>query len=88
MRKIFTALFFTPVQEIVLNGAAKDTVLHEKELLIVAETGKVLKSVNVDNISLYTRSAKSKIAELQGQKSTLNTILFKDENAVTVWQLS
>ena len=35
-----------------------------------------------NNISIYTRSSKSKIAELQGQKSTLNTILFKDENTV------
>ena len=33
-----------------------------------------------NNISIYTRSSKSKIAELQGQKSTLNTIIFKDEN--------
>ena len=35
-----------------------------------------------NNISIYTRSVKSKIAELQGQKSTLNTILFKDENTL------
>ena len=33
-----------------------------------------------NNISIYTRSSKSKIAELKGQKSTLNTIIFKDEN--------
>ena len=33
-----------------------------------------------NNISIYNRSSKSKIAELQGQKSTLNTIIFKDEN--------
>ncbi len=33
-------------------------------------------------ISIYTRSSKLKIAELQGQKSTLNTILFKDENTL------
>jgi len=33
-----------------------------------------------NNISIYTRASKSKIAELQGQKSTLNTIIFKDEN--------
>ena len=49
-----------------------------------------------NNISIYTRSSKSKIVELQGQKSTLNTILFKDENVlfsssddntVMMWQL-
>jgi WD40 repeat protein len=49
-----------------------------------------------NNISIYTRTSKSKIAELQGQKSTLNTILFKDENVlfsasddntVMMWQL-
>jgi len=49
-----------------------------------------------NNISIYNRSSKSKIAELQGQKSTLNTILFKDENilfsssddsTVMMWQL-
>ena len=49
-----------------------------------------------NNISIYTRESKSKIAELQGQKSTLNTILFKDENVlfsssddntVMMWQL-
>lgn len=33
-----------------------------------------------NNISIYTRSTKAKIAELQGQKSTLNNIIFKDEN--------
>lgn len=33
-------------------------------------------------ISIYKRSSKSKIAELQGQKSTLNTILFKDEETL------
>ncbi len=33
-----------------------------------------------NNISIYNRSTKSKTAQLQGQKSTLNTILFKDEN--------
>jgi WD40 repeat protein len=33
-----------------------------------------------NDISIYTRSSKSKIALLEGQKSTLNTILFKDEN--------
>jgi len=33
-----------------------------------------------NNISIYTRVSSSKIAELQGQKSTLNTIVFKDEN--------
>lgn len=35
-----------------------------------------------NNISIYRRTSKSKIAELQGQKSTLNTILFKDENVL------
>jgi len=35
-----------------------------------------------NNISIYNRTTKSKIAELQGQKSTLNTILFKDENTL------
>lgn len=33
-----------------------------------------------NNISIYNRSSKSLIAKLQGQKSTLNTIIFKDEN--------
>ena len=33
-----------------------------------------------NNISIYTRSSKTKVAELQGQKSTLNNIIFKDEN--------
>ena len=33
-----------------------------------------------NNISIYRRSTKAKIAELQGQKSTLNNIIFKDEN--------
>ena len=35
-----------------------------------------------NNISIYNRSSKSKIAELQGQKSTLNNIIFKDENTL------
>ena len=35
-----------------------------------------------NNISIYARTSKSKIVELQGQKSTLNTILFKDENTL------
>lgn len=48
-------------------------------------------------ISIYKRSSKSKIAELRGQKSTLNTILFKDEttlfsssddNTVLMWKLN
>lgn len=48
-------------------------------------------------ISIYNRSSKVKIAELQGQKSTLNTILFKDEetlfsssddNTVLMWKLN
>lgn len=48
-------------------------------------------------ISIYKRSNKAKIAELQGQKSTLNTILFKDEktlfsssddNTVLMWKLN
>lgn len=33
-----------------------------------------------NDISIYTRNSKSRIALLKGQKSTLNTILFKDEN--------
>lgn len=33
-----------------------------------------------NNISIYNRENKVKIAELKGQKSTLNNILFKDEN--------
>ena len=35
-----------------------------------------------NNISIYRRSTKEKIAELQGQKSTLNNIIFKDENTL------
>lgn len=35
-----------------------------------------------NNISIYNRSSKSKIVELRGQKSTLNTIIFKDENVL------
>lgn len=35
-----------------------------------------------NNISIYIRSTKVKIAELQGQKSTLNNIIFKDENTL------
>lgn len=35
-----------------------------------------------NNISIYNRATKTKIAELKGQKSTLNTILFKDENTL------
>ena len=33
-----------------------------------------------NNISIYKTQSKLKIAELRGQKSTLNTIIFKDEN--------
>ncbi len=49
-----------------------------------------------NNISIYNRSTKTKVAELKGQKSTLNTIIFKDENVlfsssddntVMMWQL-
>jgi WD40 repeat protein len=49
-----------------------------------------------NTISVYNRSTKQKIAELKGQKSTLNTILFKDENtlftasddnSVMVWKI-
>ena len=49
-----------------------------------------------NNISIYNRGTKTKIAELKGQKSTLNTIIFKDENVlfsssddntVMMWQL-
>jgi len=35
-----------------------------------------------NNISVYDVNSKSKIAILKGQKSTLNTILFKDENTL------
>lgn len=50
-----------------------------------------------NNISVYRTSDKSKIALLKGQKSTLNVIIFKDENrlysasddnAVMVWDLN
>ncbi|MCF6245377.1 MAG: WD40 repeat domain-containing protein [Sulfurovum sp.] len=50
-----------------------------------------------NNISIYSRSSKAKIAELKGQKSTLNTILFKDESTlfsssdddtVMIWKLN
>ena len=49
-----------------------------------------------NNISIYSRNTKTKIAELKGQKSTLNNIIFKDENVlfsssddntVMMWQL-
>jgi len=33
-----------------------------------------------NNISIYDTISKSKIALLKGQKSTLNVIIFKDEN--------
>ncbi len=35
-----------------------------------------------NNISIYNTSSKSKIAILKGQKSTLNVIIFKDENRI------
>ena len=50
-----------------------------------------------NNISIYNTSSKSKIALLKGQKSTLNVIIFKDENvlfsasddnSIMVWDLS
>ena len=50
-----------------------------------------------NNISIYNRSTKSKIALLKGQKSTLNVIIFRDENrlfsasddnTVMVWDLT
>ena len=49
-----------------------------------------------NNISIYDTSSKSKIALLKGQKSTLNVILFQDENrlfsasddsSIMVWDL-
>lgn len=49
-----------------------------------------------NNISVYNTSSKSKIALLKGQKSTLNVIIFKDENilfsasddnTIMVWDL-
>jgi WD40 repeat protein len=33
-----------------------------------------------NNITIYKTSSKSKIATLKGQKSTLNVMIFKDEN--------
>ncbi len=50
-----------------------------------------------NNLSVYNTGSKSKIALLKGQKSTLNVILFKDENiiysasddnTIMVWDLS
>ncbi len=50
-----------------------------------------------NNITIYDRKTKSKLAELKGQKSTLNTIIFKDENrlfsasdddTVMMWKLN
>ncbi len=50
-----------------------------------------------NDISIYSMSTKSRIALLKGQKSTLNTIIFKDEdtifsssddNVVMVWKLN
>jgi len=50
-----------------------------------------------NNISIYQTASKSKIALLKGQKSTLNVIIFKDENrlysasddnTVMVWDLA
>ena len=35
-----------------------------------------------NNLSVYNTASKSKIALLKGQKSTLNVILFKDENVI------
>ncbi len=35
-----------------------------------------------NNISIYNSSSKTKIALLKGQKSTLNVIIFKDENKI------
>jgi len=50
-----------------------------------------------NNISIYNTVTKSKIALLKGQKSTLNIILFQDEdrlfsasddNTIMVWDLT
>jgi len=50
-----------------------------------------------NNISVYNTSSKSKIALLEGQKSTLNVIIFRDENrlfsasddnTIMVWDLN
>jgi len=50
-----------------------------------------------NNISIYNTSSKSKIALLKGQKSTLNVIIFKDENrlfsasddnTIMIWDLN
>jgi len=35
-----------------------------------------------NNITIFNTNTKSKLAELKGQKSTLNTIIFKDENVL------
>lgn len=35
-----------------------------------------------NNISIFNTQSKAKIAELKGQKSTLNTLLFQDENTL------
>ena len=35
-----------------------------------------------NNITIFNTNTKAKIAELKGQKSTLNTIIFKDENTL------
>ena len=35
-----------------------------------------------NNISIYSTSNKSKMALLKGQKSTLNVVIFKDENVL------
>jgi WD40 repeat protein len=49
-----------------------------------------------NNISIYNTSSKSKIALLKGQKSTLNVIIFKnenelfsasDDNTVMIWNI-
>jgi len=50
-----------------------------------------------NNITVFNRESKAKIAVLEGQKSTLNTIVFKDEeilfstsddNTVLMWKLN
>ncbi len=73
------------------RGALYDTLMGTSDAILgsflIYATGlspsakKVAFAMDENNdISIYLRSSKSKIAKLQGQKSTLNTLLFKDEN--------
>lgn len=67
------------------NG--KGTYIHGDFLIYATALSPSAKQVafamdEQNNISIYDVSTKSKIAILKGQKSTLNTILFKDENTL------